>query len=105
MARRQLGNRGSGEIYKFVEVGQRVVGKLLAVRDGDFGGLADLETDGHSVITIGLSYQLECIRTDAKVGEFVEVTYLGDAQTNMGRTVKRYAVVASDNKDDFTVGA
>ena len=45
-------------------------------------------------MTIGLSYQLACLQTEAKVGEVVEITYLGEAKTKSGRTVKRFSVVA-----------
>ena len=94
MARRQLGNLGSGDVHKFTEVGQRLCGTLLAVRDGDFGGLADIETESGDLVTIGLSHQLQCLRTEAKVGEEIDITYLGDAKNKMGRTVKRFSVVA-----------
>lgn len=84
------------EMFRFDDIGDQLVGKLIGVRDvttrfgaGKVADIAQLENE--EVVSTFLTTHLERRLVAVKPGTYVEITYMADTETT-GGTMKEFAV-------------
>ena len=85
-------NIGAGQIFKWEEVGTKLLGRLLKIKSGSFGPLLVIHTDDGPVVagcpTI-LATRLETVVP----GDTVFIEYLGMVVQKSGREAKEFTVM------------
>ena len=86
----------AGDIFTFVKMGEGIVGKLMNIREGQFGNnVYDINSDGNRYTVFGTKV-LDSTITSDMVGKVVKIEYKGEAEGKSGRTFKNFDVFVAE---------